>query len=163
VKGVELSGGASLLRNLTLFSSFSYNDSTLLDNLYTAANAFVAVKGTQTVDTPPYVFKSGLTFTAFGASLSPVERYISARYGDTGNTQRVSPYAVTDLNLSYALKNLRALRDTKAVKGLTVTLSCLNLFNRRYVAVIGAFEDAQSASYLVGPPRTVVARVGASF
>jgi hypothetical protein len=39
----------------------------------------------------------------------------------------------------------------------------MNLFNRRYVAVIGAFEDAQSPSYLVGPPRTVVVRVAASF
>jgi iron complex outermembrane recepter protein len=143
--------------------SFSYNNSALLDNLYTASSAFVAVKGKQTVDTPPYVLKGRLTYTVLGASISPVERYVSTRYGDTGNTQKVPSYAVTDVTLSYGFKQIGPLCGVKAVKGLSLSVSCLNFFNRRYIAVIGAFEDAQSASYLVGAPRTVVGKIGANL
>jgi iron complex outermembrane receptor protein len=163
VRGFELEGGATPFRRLTLFSSFSYNSSELLSNLYTAANAFIAVAGKQTVDTPPYVYKGGLTYTLLGFAFAPTERYVSTRYGDTNNTQKVPSYAVTDLTVSYFLKESKLLRDVTAIKGLSLSVSALNLFNRKYVALIGAFEDAQSASYLVGPPRTCVGRIAVSF
>lgn len=162
-RGGELEVSANPWSSLAVYSSLSYDRAELRDDLVTALNTVLAVKGKQTPDTPRVLAKIGATYTLAGASISPAVRYVDSRFGDALNTQRVPSYTVTDLNVAYELKRLPGLSSASHLGGLTLSLSAQNLFDRRYVAVIGAFEDSQSGSYFVGARRTIAVRLGASF
>jgi iron complex outermembrane receptor protein len=158
VYGAELQAGASPVRGLELFGSYSYNHAELRSNLQTAANAFVPTAGKQTPDTPQTVLKGGFSYTLFGATITPVAKYVGPRFGDAANLYRVPSYFTTDLTVGYEFKERSA-----ALKETTLSLSFLNLFNRKYAAAIAGFEDQQALSFLVGPPRAIVVKIGRRF
>lgn len=162
-RGFELEAGANPMRALALYGSASYNSSEIQDNLRTATNTFLEIKGKQTPDTPQLLFKAGATWSAYGVSVSPIVRFVDARYGDALNVQKVPSYTVTDLTISSALNQLPGLRNKTRLNGLTVTLSGQNLFDRQYVGVIGAFEDATNGSFFAGAPRTLSVKFGVAF
>ncbi|MGC4085584.1 MAG: TonB-dependent receptor [Vicinamibacterales bacterium] len=126
-------------------------------------NTILAVSGKQTPDTPHVLAKLGAVYTVKGLGISPTVRFVDDRYADALNTQLVPSYTVTDLNLSYGLQSLPGLSTMSSLHGLTLSLSAQNLFDRQYVAVIGAFEDATTGSFFVGARRTVAMRVGVAF
>jgi len=158
VYGAELQAGASPVRGLELFGSYSYNHAELRSNLQTAANAFVPTAGKQTPDTPQTLLKGGFSYTLFGATITPVAKYVGPRFGDAANLYRVPSYFTTDLTVGYEFKERSA-----ALKETTLSLSFLNLFNRKYAAAIAGFEDQQALSFLVGPPRAIVVKIGRRF
>ena len=54
-------------------------------------------------------------------------------------TEKVSPYTVVDLFLTH--RNPRLFRTLPGVRDGFLSLALLNLFNKKYVGVINAFED----------------------
>ena len=90
-------------------------------------------------------------------------RYISARYGNVGNSEKIAPYTVVDLFLTYS--NPKLSRALPGFKDGFVSLAFLNLFDKQYVGVINAFEDrlGGGAAYLPGAPFTVAGSVELKF
>lgn len=155
--GAELEGGGQITDTLSGYASVSWIRSYLTDDLQTALNTFVPVKGNQTPDTPPIMAKLGLIYNLHGLEIAPDARYLDVRYGDSANTQRVPSYTVVDLNLDYRIKAVPHL------KSLDVGMNVINLGDRRYIGLIGSFDDTLASSYLPGPRRAVAFHVGLKY
>jgi iron complex outermembrane receptor protein len=151
VYGAELALGLNVIDNLKAFASISYNKSQIESNIPTGATTFVAAKGKEAPDTPPILAKMGATYNLYGVNITPIARYVDARYGDVVNVQRVSPYWVEDLYVNYKLPPFY--KSFVDLKEATVGLAVLNLLNERYISAITAFDYSQSGSYMVGAPR----------
>lgn len=76
--------------------------------------------------------------------VAPRLRHVGERFGDVDNDERISPYTVVDLRLSY-----RLLQDR-----LRLSTGVLNLFDRDYIAIINAGNDSVTGNYLPGAERT---------
>lgn len=159
-KGIEVEAGFTPVTGLTLFGSASYNSATFTDNIRTAANTIIQCKGNQLTDSPEYLFKLGATYTNRGFSVTPIIRYVSQRYGDIENKEKIDAYTLVDLNLSYAIKKIWTLEE------ISFGLSFTNLFNQKYVSIIKNYQDASQAlstSYYPGAPFTAIASIGIKY
>jgi len=151
VYGAELEVGLNVIDNLKAFGSLSYNKSEIESYIATSATTFVNANGKEAPDTPPILAKMGATYSLYGVNITPIARYVDARYGDVLNMQRVSPYWVEDLYVNYRLPPFyKSFVDLKEVN---VGLAVLNVLNERYISAITAFDYSQSGSYMVGAPR----------
>ncbi len=155
-KGIELEAGFTPISGLTIFGSASYNKSIFTDNIRSAANTIIQCKNNQLNDSPEYLFKLGVTYTYHGFSVTPILRYVSQRYGDVQNEEKVDAYTLVDLNLSYTLKKIWSLEE------VMFGLSFSNLFNEKYISIIKNDQDATqtlSTTYYPGAPFTAIASV----
>jgi len=161
VYGAELALGLNVIDNLRAFGSISYNKSQIESNIPTGATTFVAANGKEAPDTAPILAKIGATYDLYGVNITPIVRYVDARYGDVLNLQRVSPYWVEDLYVNYKLPP--SYTSFVYLKEATVGLAILNVFNERYISAITAFDYSQSGSYMVGAPRAFALTYMAKF
>ncbi|MBS0170003.1 MAG: TonB-dependent receptor [Nitrospira sp.] len=161
--GGEIEMGATPIENLSIYGSFLYGKSQMASDTTAASGAVVATKGHDTPDFPKFMLKGGLSYKLYGLEISPVVRYISARYGNVDNTEKIAPYTVVDLFLTYS--NPKLFRALPGVKDGFLSLAFLNLFDKKYVGVINAFEDrlGGGAAYFPGAPFTVAGSVGLKF
>lgn len=159
-KGIEIEGGWDPVKNLSLFGSLSWNRFTFDDNLRNGVNSVIAVSGKQIADTPKLSAKLGASWGAGPFSVSPLVRYIGARYGDSLETQKISGYAVADLHLSYRIQSVPGL-----AKDMVVSFSALNMFDKRYIGIITADERSPGSAsvYYPGAPRTWTVSVKGQF
>ncbi|CAI8842036.1 iron complex outermembrane recepter protein [Methylocaldum szegediense] len=157
--GAEIEAGITLWDDLSLFSSVSYNRYEFENDVRTAANTVIATKGKQVPDSPEVTAKVGLTYRFMGFAISPTVRYVGERFGDAENTQRVPSYTVADLYIDYEKKDLLGLGD------ITLGLSFLNVFDKRYIGIISQndIQVAGNTTYYPGAPFTVAFTVGARF
>ncbi|ULA62629.1 MAG: TonB-dependent receptor [Nitrospira sp.] len=161
--GGEIEFGAKPIDELSLFGSFLYGKSEMASDTTAASGAVVATKGNDTPDFPKLMVKAGLSYRLHGLEISPMVRYVSSRYGNVDNTEKVAPYTVVDLFLTYT--NPKLFRQLIGVKDGFIGLQFLNLFDKKYVGVINAFEDrlGGGAAYFPGAPFTVAGSVGLKF
>lgn len=161
--GGEIEMGATPIENLSIYGSFLYGKSEMASDTTAASGAVVATKGHDTPDFPKFMLKGGLSYKLYGLEISPVVRYISARYGNVDNTEKIAPHTVVDLFLTYS--NPKLFSALPGVKDGYVSLAFLNLFDKKYVGVINAFEDrlGGGAAYFPGAPFTVAGSVGLKF
>lgn len=161
--GGEIEMGATPIENLSIYGSVLYGKSEMASDTTAASGAVVATKGHDTPDFPKFMLKGGLSYKLYGLEISPIVRYISARYGNVDNTEKIAPYTVVDLFLTYS--NPKLFRALPGVKDGFVSLAFLNLFDKKYVGVINAFEDrlGGGAAYFPGAPFTVAGSVGLKF
>ena len=147
------------LGNLSVYLSGSFNHDTFDNNLQTASNVVLTTKGKQIADTPEYMAKLGLTWSLGPFSATPLFRWMSTRYGDVTNTQRVDGNFLTDLYMAYDIKVAKYAED------IQLSLSFLNLFNRRYIGLINTsdFALSNSTTYYPGAPFTVMGGVTVKF
>jgi iron complex outermembrane recepter protein len=156
--GFELETNVYLNKDITFFINPTYTVLTYDDNL-TYQGKTLDTKGKQVVDVPPWLIKTGLIYKYDDFEIVPMIRYLTDRYGDAENKEKIGDYLVTDLNLSYTK---RKLSFTEALK---ISLQFHNLLNREYVSVINASDDnrAGSTSYYVGAPFTTVLSLSMEF
>ncbi len=161
--GGELEMGVKPIDDLSVYGSVLYGKSEMDSDTTAASGAIVPTKGNDTPDFPKSMLKGGLSYRLYGLEIAPMARYISSRYGTVNNTEKVSPYTVVDLFLTY--RNPRLFRKLPGVKDGFLSLAFLNLFNKKYVGVINAFEDrlGGGAAYFPGAPFTVAGSVGLKF
>lgn len=157
--GVELEASVSPMDDLDVFLSASYNRFEFTDDIVTAPGAVTKAKGNQVPDAPEFEARVGVTYRFYEFSFSPLLRYTGKRYGDVENKERISDFAVVDLNISYTKKNI------PWCKVFSAGVSFLNLFNTRYIGIINASDDTRqgSASYYAAAPFTVVGNVTVQF
>jgi len=87
------------------------------------------------------------------------------RYGDVEHKERIEPYVVTDLSLSYTKKNIWQLAQLK------LSLELSNITNEKYIAVINSFDDTRAStttqpnntSYYQGAPFSAIGTLAVNF
>ena len=158
--GAELESSWKPAPWLTLFGAGSYNRFQFTDNLKTALNTTLRVKGNQVPDVPLWQAKLGFTATYKGFSATPLYRYVDSRYGDIQNGEQVQGYHLVDLYLAYDVPGLWK------CKQVTFSLDFQNILDQRYIGIIRQSSDSgqsSSATYYPGAPFTVVAGVNIKF
>jgi iron complex outermembrane receptor protein len=150
--GAEVGASASLMDDLTLFGSYSFNRSTYEDDVVNSAGVVLAaIKGATVVDTPRHMAKIELSYDPeagpFGrAGLS----FQSKRFFTYTNDQSVDGRALVDATLGWRFGG------EGWTRGLAVQGSVTNLFDEDYVATIGSNgfgNRGDNQTLLAGAPR----------
>lgn len=123
VKGVELEGEQKFDFGLRLFANFTYNDTEMKRN-----EANPASEGKKLTNVPERMYNLGAEFEKGPFFATLIGRYMSKRYTDDQNRDRVNkvygshdPFFVVDGRISY-----------KVFKFATLSLSVDNIFDRDY-------------------------------
>lgn len=159
--GVDLSANYQLTHSLAAFVSGdaareSYDQNIpILDGSKAGS---MQIAGKQIPNDPKETLKGMLTYHDHGITADFVERYLSSRFGLPTDTQRISPYAIADMNVSYGFG-----QDTH-LQGLVAGISGQNLFGRKYIGVLSVNEDSLSSiNYYAGASRTIAGSLTYSF
>jgi iron complex outermembrane receptor protein len=127
VQGVEFEAKTSLTDRLNVIGSYTYNDAVITGG----APAFIgnrvpSVPLNQAALWTDYALHEGpLAGLGFGGGV----RYTGNSFGDQANTLYIPAYTLFDAALHYDLVNLYP-----ALKGATLAVNVLNLFNTYYVS-----------------------------
>ena len=158
--GFEATGDVKLGGGLSLFASYSYNDTTYRDDVVNAVGAVLAAtKGKTVVDTPKHLIRGELAYdsdTVFGKL---GVNYMSRRYFTYLNDQSVSGRAIVDATLGYRF-------DIGGRAPLEVQLNATNLFDKRYVSTIGSNgfgNSGDNQTLLAGAPQQFFVTLKAGF
>ncbi len=157
--GFELEAGALPLKNLSVYSSFSYNRFYFSQNIQNQAGEVIPVNGKQAPDAPKYMAKGSVSYSVHGFILSPSLRHVSSRYGDILQKEKVDGATLVDLDLAYsgAIPRLKTGR-------LKTALSFSNLLRNKYIGIINTSDYATLGStYQAGAPLTVQGSVAVAF
>lgn len=156
--GLDLEMNAFVTDYLTVFLNPTWTSLTY-DGDMTYQGSKLASNGKQVVDTPEWMLKSGIILKLGDFEIAPKVRVIGERYGDVEHKEKIDPYTVADLSLSYTRKKVLNLAQIKLALELT------NLTDERYVAVINSSDDtrAGSTSYYQGAPFSVIGSVSVQF
>ncbi len=149
--GFELPVSGPIMKNLDFLLALSYNKYYFTEDLKTGSNSTVAADGNQVPDAPEYMAKGALTYKLFGVELTPSVRYMSKRYGDVLNTEKVDDATIVDFDIAYALK------DVFFAKSVEIRLTATNIFDTKYISAINTADDAlaattNAATYQTGAP-----------
>ena len=160
--GMEMTATGAMTDSLDFFLSVSYDKFYFIDDLQTASNTTVASEGNQVPDAPEYMVKGALSYGIDGCVFTPSFRYLSKRYGDVLNTEKVSGCTLVDLDMSYTFARV------PLAESIVFRLTAINVFNERYVAAINTADDAlaatqTAATYQTGAPFSLFAGVEFSF
>ncbi|WP_454718278.1 TonB-dependent receptor [Caulobacter segnis] len=143
---------------LTVSASFSYNKSTIQENLINgaAASNVIPLKGKQIVETPKYTFGGRVDWDITDALHVGVQgKFTGDRWATDVNDELVPHYTVWDMSVQY---------DLPFAKRTYAQLNVNNLFNETYFGSISSRTNAQpitgvtgtgAPTYYVGSPRTV--------
>ncbi len=160
--GAELAVSGAINDSMDFMASGSYSKYYYTDDMQTAANTTVSVKGNQIPDAPEYTAKAALTYKIAGWALTPSVKYTDKRYGDVQNQQSMPSYTIVDFDASYTKKNLFGAKE--GVFRLTLT----NLFNEKYISSIVTPDNAlasstSSTAYQTGAPFGIYANLNFKF
>lgn len=124
-KGLEIEAEQKFDMGLRLFGNFTYNNAKIKEN-----DAKPATEGKRLTQVPERMFNVGADFEKGPFSASLTGRYVSKRYSNDENKDKVNnvytsydPYFTADAKVSY-----------KLTKFATVSLSVDNIFDRDYFA-----------------------------
>ena len=166
--GFEAAGDVRLGGGLTLFASYSYNDTTYQDNVLNSLGAVIALTEDKTVvDTPKHMLRGEIAYdsdTFFGRLEA---NYMSKRYftytndllvaGDNGGS--VPSRVIMDATLGYRF-------DAGLRAPIELQLNATNLLDKRYISTIGSngFGNiGDNQTFLAASPQQFFATVKVGF
>jgi len=158
--GFEATGDVKLGGGLSLFASYSYNDTTYRNDVVDGVGAVLAAtKGKTVVDAPKHLLRGEVAYdsdTFFGkVSLN----YMSRRYFTYLNDQSVPGRALADATLGYRF-------DIGQRSPLEIQLNATNLLNKKYVSTIGSNgfgNSGDNQTLLAGAPQQFFVTLKAGF
>lgn len=155
--GAQLAAGWSVTPSLQLLSALSYSRSVFREDVQTAKNTTLSVKGRQLPDVPLWMGNIGAIWETGGFSVAPLVQYVGPRWGTSNYDERIPGYWLTDLTFGY--------RQKTAWGRWSATAGVMNLFDRKYIGQISASEltTASNGIYYPGAPRTAFASVNIGF
>ncbi|MGC8720344.1 MAG: TonB-dependent receptor [Thermodesulforhabdaceae bacterium] len=159
--GVELGTSVYVSDWLTIFVNPTYTDLSY-DGDITYRGKTLYTDGKQVVDTPKWTVVSGVIAKWNDFEIVPRMRYVGKRYGDAEHKEEVSSYTVFDLKISYTKESIPFITQAK---NLGISLEFDNIFNKKYVSLVNAMDDAITGgtTYSVGAPFTVKASISLAF
>ncbi|MBC7895786.1 MAG: TonB-dependent receptor [Cytophagaceae bacterium] len=164
VGSVSTSGVEGLLAlrvadGLTWSNAASFNRSTIDDD-YSNGTTRVASSGKKVVDAPEVLLNSSLRLARGGFTGSVAARHVGKRYFSILNDMSVPSYTTADLSAAYALGAMRGL------KGLSLQLNVLNLFDESFISSVGTGGFSVTGdleTLMVGQKRLVFLGLTTSF
>lgn len=158
--GFEATGDVKLGGGLSLFASYSYNDTTYRNDVVNGVGAVLAAtKGKTVVDAPKHLLRGEVAYdsdTFFGkVSIN----YMSRRYFTYLNDQSVPGRALADATLGYRF-------DIGQRSPLEIQLNATNLLNKKYVSTIGSNgfgNRGDNQTLLAGAPQQFFVTLKAGF
>jgi iron complex outermembrane recepter protein len=130
--GFEAAGDFKLGGGLTLFASYSYNDTTYRDDVFNAVGVrLAATKGKTVVDTPKHLLRGEVAYDSDSFFGRAGVNYMSKRFFNYENDRSVPARALVDATLGYRF-------DAGMRAPLEIQLNATNIFDKRYVATIGS-------------------------
>lgn len=155
--GLELGTNVYLSDKFIFYLNPTYINLTYDGNI-TYSGATLQTDGKQVVDVPKWVVTSGIIAKFGNFEIVPKVKFLSKRYGDAEHKERIPSYTLFDLSLGYTQENLGK------IKSLRISLDFDNLFDKKYVSLINAMDDAVSGTtYGVGAPFSVKANLSFNF
>lgn len=158
--GFEATGDVKLGGGLSLFASYSYNDTTYRNDVVNGVGAVLAAtKGKTVVDAPKHLLRGEVAYdsdTFFGRVAI---NYMSRRYFTYLNDQSVPGRAIADATLGYRF-------DIGQRSPLEIQLNATNLLNKKYVSTIGSNgfgNRGDNQTLLAGAPQQFFVTLKAGF
>ncbi len=165
-KGLEVAGSYDFTDNLSLFASYSYNDSQYDDDVIVPPSTtggtptIIPTGGKQVVNTPKNLFKADLSYDIAGFFAKLSLAYTDDRFFSYTNTAQVDGYTLADLSLGYRFGG------NPVLEGLEVQLNVTNLTDEEYVSTVGTNgfnNSSDNQTLMVGAPRQIFATVRKTF
>lgn len=146
--GVDVSVGANVMDNLSLYGTASWETSELKDNLVTSATTTILTAGKQLVETPDWMFSTRAQYNIAGFVVGLQGKYTGRRFSTDLNDEQTGSYIVVDSDISYDLGQF-------GWDGAELKFNVTNLFDRRYLGSISSTNTAAGVPYYYeGAPRT---------
>jgi iron complex outermembrane receptor protein len=160
--GAEITASGSLSKAVEFLVGLSYNKYYFRDDIRTASNTTILSSGNQVPDAPVYMAKAALSYKLGGFVLTPSVRYMSTRYGDVLNDERIGASTIVDFDVLYRIEKFLG------TKSAEFRLTATNLFNEKYISAINTADDAlaatnTAATYQTGAPFGLYAGVCLKF
>jgi len=165
--GFEAAGDVRIGGGLTLFASYSYNDTTYRDDVVNGVGALLAAtKGKTVVDTPKHLLRGEIAYDSDGFFGRIGANYMSKRYftytndllaGDGGGS--VPSRVLVDATLGYRF-------DAGLRSPIEIQLNATNLFDKEYISTIGSNgfgNRGDNQTFLAGAPQQFFATVKVGF
>jgi iron complex outermembrane recepter protein len=131
-RGIEAAGTYKVTDAVSLFGSYTYNDSSYDDNVVDSLGNVVPTKDKTIVNAPKHLLKGefsyddGNLFGTLGAN------YTSKRYYTYLNDSPVDSYTLVEATVGYRFDG------STWMDGLEIQANVTNLFDKKYVATIGS-------------------------
>lgn len=164
-KGIELEGSYAVSRALSVHSAYSYTSAIQQDNFLTNG-VYLPTKGRQFANIPRQMLSASLGYDDKHLFTTLTGKYTSGVYGDLTNNEKIGGYTLFDLSTGYRFDKIGFM------KGATLTLAGLNLFNKQYLASVSSVATnsvaygkvaAGTPYYIVGGERAVTVTLSGSF
>ncbi len=156
--GLDLELNAFVTDYITFFLNPTWTQLSYDQDMVFQGNR-LSSKGKQVVDTPEWMLKGGIILKLGDFEITPKFRVIGERYGDVEHREKIDPYAVADLSISYTKKQLWGFEKIK------LALDLSNITDERYVSVVDSFDDTRAGgtSYFQGEPFSAIGSVTLQF
>jgi iron complex outermembrane receptor protein len=158
-RGAEALVGWRLTDALTWTTAAAFNSSEIQDD-YKSGTSTVASKGKTVVDAPGVLLNSSLRFAKDGLSAGGSLRHVGKRYFSILNDMVAPSYSTVDASIGYTFRQVGALR------GLSLQLNALNLFDESFISTVGTGGFSVSGdleTLMAGQKRLIFFTVGTSF
>lgn len=153
-RGIEAGATVEVTDAVSIVASYTYNDSTYDDNVFSATGAVTAATdGKTVVNAPKNLLRGELKYDDGNLYASASAAYTGKRYYTYLNDASVEGYTLADISLGYRFEGNAWLEGTELQANVT------NLFDKKYVSTIGSngFTNSDpngtSQTLLAGAPR----------
>jgi iron complex outermembrane recepter protein len=157
--GAELSVNYRIFDPLSIFASYSYNNSKYEDDVFgtavvggvTTPVVLAATKGMTVVDSPKNMVKGEIVYDDGQFTGRIGADYMTKRYFTYLNDESVPSRVLVDASIGYKLKSANRWLD-----GLSIEASVTNLTDRKYIATVGSngfTASGDNQTLLAGAPR----------
>ncbi len=128
---------------LSLFGSFTYNDSEMRSNFPAAVvngrTIYLPTKGKSYYDIPEYMAAFSAQWAYKGFFAGGQAKFTGNRYATLMNDEKVAPLTTIDLNAGYHLTE--ATGDIPGLKDPTIRLNVTNLLDKNYLSYISGYKN----------------------
>lgn len=151
-RGVEAAGTYKVTDDVSLFGSYTYNDSSYDDNVLDGTTV-VPTKNKTVVNSPKHLLKGEVSYDDGNLFATLGANYTSKRYYTYLNDGSVDAYTLVEASLGYRFEGSDWLEGTELQANVT------NLFDKKYVSTIGSNGFVNSdptgaaQTLLAGAPR----------
>lgn len=154
-KGIEFAGSYNLTPEISLFGSYSYNDSQYKDNVVDALGVILqTTAGKTVVNAPNHLLKADLGYDNGNLFANLSANYTSERetsYSNLGG--KVDSFTTLDISAGYRFSG------SSFLDGLEAQINVTNLLGEQYISTVGTNGFAASdlsesnQTFMVAPPR----------
>ena len=155
-QGVEIESAWRFLNNWSIYSSFSFTDSRMQDNLQTGADTFEATAGKSFPDTPTWLAGLALQYMNGPWSANLSSKYTGDRYSTLVNDELIKGYVMVNFDAGYRFPTMGWFKNP------AIRLNVYNLLNQNYLNLNAGSgsgfttraqgDGGRSPSYYVGAP-----------